>query len=138
MDVLQTKPSLLSHILFVVDNYVRYIVSKSLVIILSVYSFYSTWEVILFVALEYPKLYQEMSAGLITQERLNYVMAGVLLTVFATFISAFFAIRLNSTQEKITHTIDIIITTLLIVFQSHIRAYLLTLDVLAHWPEYFR
>jgi ABC-type uncharacterized transport system permease subunit len=138
METVTAQPSALSHFLFVLDNYLRYIASKLLIIVLTVYGFYATWEVTLFVLVEYPELHQRLATHLITQAELNHLIAGVALTVLAAIISAFFAIRLSSTQEKVVHTIDIIVTTSLIIFQGQIREYLLALEFFSNWSQYLQ
>jgi hypothetical protein len=134
--VIKPHTTPLQHILFVFDNYIRYILSKTLVILLTFFSFYVTWEVVLFVLFEYPEIQHRFAENLITQAEVDHLIATAVIATGATIAGAVLAIRLNSIQEKITHTIDIILATSLIVFQSQIRAYILSLEVVKNWSQY--
>jgi hypothetical protein len=133
--VIPTQRSMFQHLWFVIDNYVRFIFSKSLVIFLTVHSFYALWESVLFAIYEYPELQHLLEQAQMTQEQVNFVLADATITLATSIIGAILAIRLNSIQERITHTIDMVITILLIVFHSSIRKYLLSLDFISRLQE---
>jgi cytochrome c oxidase assembly factor CtaG len=134
--VIQARTTPLQHVLFVFDNYIRYILSKTLVILLTFFSFYVIWEVVLFVIFEYPEVQHRFAEHTISQAEVDHLIATAVISTGATIAGAVLAIRLNSVQEKITHTIDIILATALMLFQGHVREYILTLEVVKNWSQY--
>lgn len=131
MDIVSERPSAVSHFFFVVDNYARYILSKSLIIILTVHSFYTTWEVILFTTLEYPQLNQALANKQISHQELESILAETVVLVLSTIIGALLAIRLSTNQEKLANRLNIVVSVVLIIFHTQIKQYFLSLNLLS-------
>jgi hypothetical protein len=89
------------------------------------------WESIKFFAIEYPEFNQQLEAGTLSQQDVSSLLitAGLIITI--TIISITLAVRLRHVHETLSHTLELVFSSVFIIAAYFAKQSLGSIDILA-------
>ena len=102
---------------------------KAAIIFLSIHSLQGLWQAVKFIFIEYPELEEQLSLGLLTSQQLNEVTTPAIILMITTFINIAMAVRLHSAKEDVAEMIDLIFSTILIIFDIFFLEKIINLNI---------
>lgn len=111
----------------------RVLWGKIVATLLTLHAIYFMYEALKFLFLEYPELENIFALGQASTEEIRIITAEAITVTLTVFIDTLFAIRLSRRDGDLTHMLDLIVATLILLFHQSIMNFLLSFDLTMVW-----